>query len=336
MKHWSIVALVTLVACGGTDESWPVYELAGQAMGTTYSIKLVAPDEKLDRDGLGTDIRNRIAAVENRMSTYIEDSELSRFNRARNLEWIPVSAELCALVERAIGIGERTGGAFDITVGPLVNLWGFGAEGSRIEPPAAALVRNTLERTGIGKLHADCRRPALRKDRADLYLDLSGIAKGYAVDAVAALLDARHLASFLVEIGGELRMHGYNGSGESWAIAVERPAADTRSVQSIVHLTDAAMATSGDYRNFFEFEGRRYSHTINPHSGWPISHEGAAVTVVGDSAAEADALATALLVLGPGDGLAFAAREGIAAYFLLRTEHGIEERSTGEFAALLN
>lgn len=334
-----LVLVVVALLQNGCDSSGgraAEYELNGQSMGTTYSIKLVDPAAGLDRDALGVTLAQALETLESRLSTYDDDSELSRFNASESTDWIPVSDELCRLVESALTISVRTGGAFDVTVGPLVNLWGFGPDGMRNEPPADDSVASLLTLVGYDKLHTDCDVPALRKDKPLIYIDLSAFAKGYAVDRLAGILDAQGQRDYLVEVGGELRLRGHNASGESWAIAVEKPVENSRSVQTVVHLTDCGMATSGDYRNFFEYHGQRFSHTIDPGTGRPVTHAAAAVTVVRDTAAEADALATALLVLGPEQGLAFAAREGIAAYFLLRTGAGIEERSTGEFAALVN
>ena len=188
------------------------------------------------------------------------------------------------------------------------------------------------EQVGYRQLDADCSKPALRKNRDDVSVDLSAFAKGYAVDEAAEMLITAGQASFLVEVGGELRMQGTNAAGEPWAIAVERPNVGERSVESVLHLTNTALATSGDYRNFYEFDGKRFSHTIDPRTARPVTHDGASVTVVAESAANADALATALLVMGPVDGLEFAAANDIAAFFLLRTDRGFEQRATGSFA----
>jgi thiamine biosynthesis lipoprotein len=331
-----LLATLLLGACDRANERLPEFELTGQTMGTTYSVKLVAADQQSISDDLAAALAERLAVIDSLMSTYDANSELSNFNATEATDWVPVSAELCAIIEQALSISERTRGAFDVTVGPLVNLWGFGPDGDVQEPPSDDVIAAAIHRVGSDKLHTDCAVPALRKDQADIYVDLSAVAKGYAVDQLAVLLEADQWSNFLVEIGGELRMRGHNADSELWAIAVERPADDSREIQSVVRVTDAAMATSGDYRNFFEYDGQRYSHTIDPRSGRPITHNVAAVTVVGDSAADADALATALLVLGPEDGLALAAREKIAAYFLLRTDAGIEQRMTGSFAALVN
>lgn len=322
-------------ACDGRGARLPEYELSGQSMGTTYSVKIVAPERGLDRAALGKLIAGRLDEIEQRLSTYIEDSELSRFNASNSTDWIDVSTEMCRLVQRAHEISVRTGGAFDITVGPLVNLWGFGPTGDALEPPPADAVAAARQVVGYEKVQADCSVPALRKDAPGVYLDLSAYAKGYAVDRVAELVEEHPLAGYLVEIGGELRIKGVNARREPWAVAIEKPDDGTRAVQSILAISDSGMATSGDYRNFYLFNGQRYSHTIDPRSGHPVNHAAAAVTVVEPSAAEADALATALLVLGPDEGMAFAAKESLAALFLVRTGTGIDELATERFAQLM-
>jgi len=331
-----LAAAVLISACESPSDRLPEYELAGQTMGTSYSVKLVAPDENVDRIGLGEKLHERLVYIDGSMSTYDTNSELSRFNAAGSTDWISVSAELCRVISSALELSSRTDGAFDITVGPLVHLWGFGPDGAVSEPPADDQITVARSRIGFEKVHTDCRVPAIKKDQTDIYVDLSAFAKGYAVDQSAELLDANNIANYLVEIGGELRVRGHNAAGNPWAIAVEKPLDDTREVQSVMSLTNSAVATSGDYRNFFEFDGNRYSHTIDPRSGRPVAHAAAAVTVVAESAADADALATALLVLGPDAGLKFAASQGIAANFLIRTNSGIEHITTAGFSALVN
>lgn len=301
-------------------------------MGTTFSVKLVAPPPGLDSRELQLAVEAELQAIEQTMSTYLAGSELSRLNSNRSSGEIEVSPALCSVIDAALTLSHYTKGAFDITVGPLVNAWGFGPEGSVAEPPERARIERLRQDTGYEYLAADCSTPSIRKDKPGLYLDLSGYAKGYAVDQLARILDARELSNYIVEVGGELRMRGHNASRESWAIAIERPRQDGRSVQSVVRLTDQAVATSGDYRNYFEYDGVRYSHTIDPLTGSPVTHSVASVTVIADSAAYADAIATALLVLGPVDGLAFAERENIAAYFLMHADDRIAESMTRRFA----
>ena len=301
-------------------------------MGTSFSIKVIAPPADLDLASLQQDIQERLDAINQTMSTYLDDSELSQFNTSDSTDWIEVTAELCHAVEAAQIISQFTDGAFDVTVGPLVSLWGFGPSESITTPPNDEQVAAALNAAGHTKLHTDCTVPALRKDAPGINVDLSAFAKGHAVDRVADLLDGNALPDYLVEIGGELRLRGLNGKNEQWAIAIETPDRTARSVQTVLHLTDTGMATSGDYRNYFEHDGNLYSHTIDPRTGRPITHNGASVTVVADTAAFADAAATALLVMGPEAGLALAEQESIAAYFLLRLGSKFEERMSSLFA----
>ena len=331
--RWFVLAasLAVLGACSDSPRERPVQELVGSTMGTTFNIKIVAAPENIDLPALQQDIEAVLDDINRTMSTYLDDSELSRFNASDKTSWIEVSADLCNAVEAARVVSEFTGGAFDVTVGPLVNLWGFGPTESVHEPPANETVTTAMQHIGYSKLHTDCSVPALRKESPGIYADLSAFAKGHAVDEVAELLEARALPDYLVEIGGEMRMRGTNARGELWAIAVETPDRDGRSVKKVLRLTDSAIATSGDYRNFFEHDGRYFSHTIDPRTGYPVTHEGASVTVVADTAAFADAAATALLVLGPEVGMELAERESIAAYFLIRLGSEFEERMSSHF-----
>jgi thiamine biosynthesis lipoprotein len=334
LKYLAGLSAVVMLAACSDSERLPEYELSGRTMGTSFSVKLVDPAESFSKGALRDQIHDTLDRVENLASTYLVHSELSAFNSNRSTEWIDVSAQFCAIIRQALDVSRATDGAFDITVGPLVNLWGFGPEGDVFEPPSQADINDALLRVGFTRLHADCSIPAVRKDSADLYVDLSGWAKGFAVDELAALLDAHALENYLVEIGGELRARGHNASGLDWSIAIERPQEFERVPQTVLRVTDRSIATSGDYRNFFAHEGRRYSHTIDARTGRPVAHALAAVTVVHESAAYADAMATALLVLGPDAGPALAEELGIAAYFLLRGEDGIEALSSSLFVTL--
>ncbi len=326
------MALVSvLAACG--DQRATEYQLSGSTMGTSFSVAIVT-ELAFDQQHLQAQIVTTLEDVDQRMSTYRRDSELSQFNHSSSTAWTPVSRELCEAVDEAIEFGDLTGGAFDITVGPLVNLWGFGPDDSRKEPPSAEAIAAAMSATGREYLHADCEVPAIRKDRAKLYVDLSAYAKGLAADEIAALLENEDIANYLVEIGGDLRARGHNASNAKWRIAIERPDQPGNAVEKIIHVHDLSVATSGDYRNFFEFEGRRYSHTIDPRTGRPVTHNLASVTVLGESAAFADAMATAMMVLGPEAGMALAEREGIAANLLLRDGGTITEHMSTEFRSL--
>ena len=327
--------LSSIVAIGCSDDSaLSSYDLHGNTMGTTFNVTLVAPPAQADLKQQKASIQEKLEHIENIASTYRADSELSRFNANPSTEWVSVSSEFCDMIAAAQDVSDTTGGAFDITVGPLVNLWGFGPPQSEPELPTDEEVAAAQLKVGNLKLQTDCERSMLRKSIADVYVDLSGWAKGYAVDEVAALLDANQLANYLVEIGGELRVSGHNAEQRKFAIAVERPLQNNEMDYSIIRLSNVAIATSGDYRNFYEHDGQRYSHTIDPRTGRPVTHDLTGVTVVTSSTAYADAMATALLVLGPDDGHALAEQLDLASYFLVRTEHGIEELSTSQFTQL--
>lgn len=328
----TILAAALLAAC--SPERLPILELSGATMGTSFSIKMPALPPDVSGDTLQTEIDSLLGKIDMQMSTYRVDSEISRFNVSDSTDWQPVSAQFCLAAEESLTISRRTNGAFDITVGPLVNLWGFGPDGSIRQPPSQDDIGAAMARTGYAHLQTDCSVPAMRKGIASLYLDMSAYTPGYAVDRIADLLDELHTQDYLVEIGGEMRLRGHNAENREWSVAIEEPLADERRPHAVFHLTDQAVATSGDYRNFFEYGGRTYSHTIDTRAGRPVSHNLASVTVVARTAAFADAMATALMVLGPDDGMGLAIRENIAALFLLRTSEGIEERMTPAFAMI--
>jgi len=325
------LALLTLSAC---DRASPQLDLKGGALGTSFVVSVVSLPEELDAESVRRDILDVLADLDALASTWRDDSELSALNAVLSVDWIPVSGPFCELLERSLEISEITTGAFDPTVGPLVNLWGFGPAGHINEPPADGDIIAAQLKVGFHLLEVDCKERLVRKDVPDLYVDLSGWAKGHAVDQVAELLDALGIENYMVEIGGELRVSGYNRHSKKWAIGIEAPSTSERVPHAIVHVTDTSVATSGDYRNYFEHDGQRYSHTIDPRTGRPVTHSLAAVTVIDASAAFADAMATALLVLGPDDGPDLAGQLGVAAYFLVRDTSNIREITTPDFDKL--
>ena len=328
-----LLLLPALAACG--DQRLPQLELGGSALGTTFRIAIVEPAEDLDTASLETGITDALARVDKLASTWRSDSELSRFNAANSTDWVEVSADFCGALADALQISRDTSGAFDVTVGPLVNLWGFGPDGPVVEPPSDSDIERALQRVGFEKVHTDCERSIARKDDAAVYVDLSGWAKGLAVDVVATVLDDSQIDNYLVEIGGELRVSGHNSERRKWSVAIEAPSTSQRVPHAIVRVTDTSVATSGDYRNYFAHENQRYSHTIDPRTGRPVTHDLAAVTVIHAVNAYADAMATALLVLGPENGPSLARDLGIAAYFLVRRPGGIEEIVTPQFDQLI-
>ena len=325
------LALLALCACNNVS---PQTDLQGTALGTSFVVSVVDVPAELDAEALRQDILDVLGSLDRLASTWRDDSDLSALNAALSVDWISVSAPFCDLLERSLEISRITNGAFDPTVGPLVNLWGFGPAGPISEPPTDGDIVAAQHRVGFDLIEVDCREQLVRKDVPDLYVDLSGWAKGHAVDLVAGLLDSRGVENYMVEIGGELRISGHNRKGRKWAIGIEAPSTSERVPHAVVHVTDTSVATSGDYRNYFEHDGQRYSHTVDPRTGRPVTHSLAAVTVVNASAAFADAMATALLVLGPEEGPELARKLGIAAYFLVRDASGIREISTTDFDTL--
>jgi thiamine biosynthesis lipoprotein len=307
----------------------------GATMGTTFAVRLGAQMDDEALAALEADTRAVLQAVDSRMSTYDPASELSRFNHGRETGWQILSPDTTAVIERALSVSRSSAGAFDATVGPLVNLWGFGPDGEPGGAPGEREVAAARERVGWWQVEVDGRAHAVRKRRADSYLDLSGIAKGYGVDAVAGLLDSRGIGDFLVEVGGELATRGARPGGDAWRVAIEQPVPGVRRVQRLVDLRGRAIATSGNYRNYFDEAGRHYCHAIDPRDGHPVVHALASISVIADSAIDADAVSTALMVMGPEAGSEWAREHGVAALFLIRDGASLRERATPSFDAHL-
>lgn len=308
----------------------------GEVMGTTYAVKVVA-DTRQEQSAQGqaaleTIVHEALRGVDEAMSTYKPDSELSAFNDGPADTDVALSPGLAEVMTLAFDVNRRSDGAFDVTVGPLVDRWGFGAQGELEALPTEAEL-DTL-RARLGHDHLRLGDGTLRKDAPDLRVDLSAIAKGYGVDQAAAALEAAGYDDFLVEVGGEVRVAGTTEAGRPWRLAVEKPSSGDRAIHEVVALQDLALATSGDYRNFTVVDGVRYSHTIDPTTGRPVEHRLASVSVVAPTCAEADALATALNVLGPERGLALAKREGLPALFLVGDPADLEAHATAAWTAL--
>ena len=320
-----------LSACQSGSQDRALTTLQGATMGTTYTVKMVELPSGLEPDSIRAEIDVILEKINRQMSTYLQDSELSEFNRRRVTDWIDVSQQLVDVLHQAQQISVLTEGAFDVTVGPLVNLWGFGPAPGDDQPPSDQAIRQAMDRVGYARLQVRSSPPAIKKHRADLYVDLSAIAKGYAADVIAENLLARGVDHYMVEIGGEVRARGRNARGTLWRIAIEKPSSGPRSVHTVIELNDLGMATSGDYRNYFETEGRRYSHTIDPRSGRPVTHKLASVTVAHPSTMQADALATALMVLGADAGYRFAEEHELAAFFIVKGEDGFYDKASTAF-----
>jgi FAD:protein FMN transferase len=321
------IALLTAVAIVSLLRPEPhlaELHLSGRTMGTTYTVKYRPAPDAPSLQAIQMEVDALLTGINQTMSTYDQNSELSRFNRMRTTDWVPASASLLAVLKTALEIGSQSEGAFDITVGPLVTLWGFGPEFHPDRIPLDADIAAARARSGPDKLTLG--DTAIRKHRPDVFLDLSGIAKGYGVDRVAELMTAHGIEHYMVEIGGEVRVRGLNAGDTPWRIAIEKPLPGERSIQGVLGLSDIALATSGDYRNFFEIAGRRYSHTINPATGWPVDNQLVSVTVLADTSMRADAWATAFQVLGPERGMAIAERLGLPVLFIIERGGQFEER----------
>jgi len=330
LRCLAVIALgLVLAACGNAPHR--LLELTGDTMGTSFSVKVVDPPAQLHRDTLLALVNAELAGLVQHMSTYEPDSELSRFNLSRETDWIAASSELIEVLEEARQVSELTSGAFDVTVGPLVDLWGFGPEYTGDRIPTDAEIDTLLARVGYDNIEVRSDPPAIRKRNPGVHVDLSAIAKGYAVDRLALLLESHGISSYLVEIGGELRGHGQNQHGELWRIGIETPSAGERSVHAVIGIDNTGVATSGDYRNYFMHDGQRYSHTLDPRTGRPVVHALASVTVISPDTMRADAMATALMVLGPDAGYALADRTGLAACFIVRTADGFVDHQTAAF-----
>lgn len=304
--------------------------IRGETMGTTYSVKVFDPPEWGDE--IRFEIESELRSVNDQMSTYLSSSEISRFNRSESTDWFDVSAETALVVETGQQISRATDGAFDVTVLPLVNAWSFGPESRENRPPAEDVIESTRKRIGFERLHVRTEPPALRKDDPALEVDLSAIAKGHGVDRVVELLVDAGAANVFVEIGGEVRATG-DKAGVPWRIGIQRPDAVSDAILVPYPLVDRAVATSGDYRNRFESEGKEYSHTIDPKTGRPATHRIASVTVGAADCMRADGWATAIGVLGRESGLAVARGEGLDVLLISRDGGGgFEVDGVGAFA----
>ncbi|MBW6510295.1 MAG: FAD:protein FMN transferase [Desulfuromonadales bacterium] len=328
------VVLLSVAGCQQQPATDPYLQLSGQTMGTTWSVALRSSNAP-DAAGIKAGLQERLDGINALMSTYDPSSEISRFNQFSGNDWFPVSEDTARVVALALEISRLTDGAFDVSVGPLVELWGFGALPRKSLPPTAEQIAEVLAAVGYENLQLRRDPAAIRKKNPQLRIDFAAIAKGYAVDLLAHYLDQLQIEHYLVEIGGELKMRGVRSDGSPWRIAIEQPLDSSRKVAAIFPLTDIALATSGNYRNYYEENGRRYVHTIDPVSGKPIQHQLASATVLDPLAARADALATALMVMGEHRGRQFCEEHQIAAYFIIHHNTETTSYSSPAFQGLL-
>ena len=324
-------------------------ELHGEGLGSTWSVK-IAGDMPLDLPTVQRGIQAQIDKVTQQLSRWDSRSALSELNHSRDEHWQTLPDGLFAALSYALSLAADTGGAYDPTVAPLVDVWGFGTQGRRYDPPSAEAINAAREHVGWAKLSLE---PATHRARRPngVEIDLSSMTHGFGADQVGAYLESVGIQRYLVDVGSEIRARGNSPDGHPWRVAIEQPPPEISATPSpqlsetgekptgnirVLALRNAGVATSGNYRYFFDYDGRRYSHRIDPRTGAPIEHPLAAVTVVSPETAHADALATALTVLGPDEGFDYARRHDIAALFIVRTDRGFKERMTPRFAEYLD
>ena len=334
IKWLALIGLAFFISSCSKPEP-QLLQIKGSTMGTYYQVSYVlsaeqVSDNKLLTKQLQAKIDEQLELVNDQMSTYRPQSELSLFNKSE--KELVVSDATIKVVTKALEIYKQSGGAFDVTVGPLVNLWGFGPDKKPNKVPSAALIEKIQQEIGSQYLSVEGNK--LVKSQPNLYVDLSSIAKGYGVDVIAEFLSNQGITNYLVDIGGELSAHGTKLDDVPWTIAIERPGLG-QNVQRLLHVSDNAIATSGDYRNYFEFDGIRYSHTIDPSTGRPIHHKLVSVTVIDKSSMVADGLATAITVLGPKNGLEFATKLKQPVFLISKEGDKFIEAYTPEFEKFL-
>ena len=320
--------------------------LSGRAMGTTWSAKFVQPEQALVQTAVQSAIANRLEQLEQLFSTYRPNSTLSRFNAANTTDWISVPTEMAELATLSRTVSELTAGAYDVTVHPLVQLWGFAAERRADSLPAPADIAAARALVDFRLLDVRMNPPALRKNRRQVTVDFSSMTKGFAVDSISELLTRLGAANHLVQIAGDMKSAGMMSDGRHWHAGIEdgrstlptrEPSpVGSRGIASVIELRSAALSTSGNYRNFFELGGRRYGHVIDPRSGRPVSGPLVSVSVVHSSAAMSSALATAFFVLGADDGFRLANEQKLACLFQVRSGVETVQRATPEFERLTN
>lgn len=333
LKNWlALIGLAILVSCSPSTPPTEQYQLNGNTMGTYYVVKFYT-DVAIDKTALQQQIDTELELVNDLMSTYRPESELMRFNRHSDGSVFPLSPKTHTVVAEALRIAQQTGGVLDVTVGPLVELWGFGARGRIEHAPDDAVIQQAQAVVGFDKLTLTAQ--GLQKANPELAVDLSPIAKGFGVDQVAAILEQNGISNYLVEIGGEMRLKGVKPEQQPWKIAIEKPVNNERAVQRILVPGDIGVATSGDYRIYFEENGVRYSHLFDPRTGKPINNRTVSVTVLHPSCMTADGYATALNVMDSQEALAFANQHDIAVLLVVKTNEGYTELSSAAFEPYL-
>jgi thiamine biosynthesis lipoprotein len=328
--RWSglVVLAGVLSGCGNGDSQERV---DGPTMGSRYSIQYVRHSSTPGPKAVQAEVENILAEVDRQFSTYRSDSDIERFNDLPANRCQTMPAPILKLVRVGEQLSEQSEGSFDLTVEPLLNLWGFGPQAREEKVPAAQALAEVRQRVGYQHLRID--RDQLCKD-ASVEVDFNSIAAGYAVDTIAEKLEALGIHNYLAEVTGELKAAGKKLDGSSWKIALEEPRDDQQVAQKIITVDGYGVSTSGDYRNYFQQDGKRYSHTFDARTGAPVSHTLASVTVINPSALMADGLSTLLLILGPERGWDYAEKHDIGAFFVIRADTGFVTRTNQAFERL--
>lgn len=331
MPFKPVIAVALAAALTGCLFQEKVESFAGLTMGSTYSVKYVTHASAPDREQLKQETESILQRIDKELSTYRSDSDIAAFNALPAGQCMAMPESVRELVLAGQQLSEESEGRFDLTIGPLLDLWGFGAKGRQAEVPSEADIARV--RQSVGYRHLRVEDDRLCKD-APVHVNFNSIAAGYAVDLISQQLEMLGVESYLVEITGELRAKGLKPGNEPWRIAIEAPKVEERIAHQVVELDGHGVSTSGDYRNYFERDGRRYSHTLDPATGAPIEHALASVTVIDPSTLRADGLSTLLMVLGPERGLEFAEERDIAALFIIHEEQEFITKSTTAFNVL--
>lgn len=329
-KLLTTLAALCLTACqpGGVET-----ELAGNIQGTTYHIKMVLTGLDVKPEELRKGVEDTFADIDIKLSNYREDSEISALNRNKTTDWLPVSKEIAELVAISKTVHAQSGGCLDLTIKPIFDLWGFSRHETKV--PAQADIDRVLTHVGMDKLLVDEEHSRIRKTDPELGIDLSSIAQGYTVGAIAKYLESKNIQNYMAEIGGEMKVKGHKANGDEWRIAIEKPTPFTREVQKIISIhqqNGEAVMTSGTYRNFFEEGGKTYSHIINPKTGKPVTHNLLSVTVLHDDPTWADAWDTALLCQGEQEGNKTAEANKLRVLFIYHEGKELKELLSGELA----
>ncbi|MGV1617226.1 FAD:protein FMN transferase ApbE [Klebsiella quasipneumoniae] len=310
--------------------------LDGKTMGTFWRVSVIGVNEA-KAQALRAKVQAQLDADDRLLSTWKNDSALMRFNHAADTRPWPVSEAMADIVTLSLRIGAKTDGAMDITVGPLVNLWGFGPDKQPVATPDAQAIAAAKARTGLQHLQVinQSGRQFLQKDIPDLFVDLSTVGEGYAADHLARLMEQEGISRYLVSVGGALVSRGMNGEGKPWRVAIQKPTDRENAVQAIVDINGHGISTSGSYRNYYELDGKRISHVIDPQTGQPITHKLVSVTVIAPTALEADGWDTGLMVLGPEKAQQVVREQGLAVYMIVKEGEGFKTWMSPQFRTFL-